>query len=89
MKAKGNGDVGVCANNLLRIFRGENPYERVKGIDPRSIDRPVMEAEAEIASEAEWCIRTYEPRATLEGVEVTGIDTPGGDFRVTANISDS
>lgn len=89
MRASGNGDVGVCANNLLRINRGENPYERVKGLDPRSIDRPLMEAEAEIATEAEWCIGTYEPRATLEGITVTGLEIPGGDFNVTAHISES
>lgn len=89
MRASGNGDVGVCANNLLRIFRGENPYERVKGIDPRSVDRPLMDAEAEIAAEAEWCIGTYEPRATLERVTVTGLDAPGGGFNVTAHISES
>ena len=89
MRAKGNGDVGVCADNLLRIVRGENPYERVKGINPRSIDRPALDAEAEIAQDAEWCINTFEPRAQFEGVNVTGIDTRGGDFHVTANISDT
>lgn len=87
MRAKGNGDVGVCADNLLRIFRGENPYERTKGIDPRTIDRPSDEAEAEIAQEAEWCIETFEPRATLKGVTVEG-DAMTGDFRVTAHISE-
>lgn len=89
MRANGNGDAGVCANNLLRIFRGEVPYERVKGINPRAIDAPMMEAEAEIATDAEWCIDTYEPRAILEGVTVKGLDIPGGDVTVTAQISET
>lgn len=88
MRAKGNGDVGVCANNLLRIFRGENPFERVKGIDPRSIDKPVEEAVAEVTEEATWCVNTYEPRAVLDGVSVEGLNAPGGEFTVTAHISE-
>lgn len=89
MRASGNGEVGVCAENLLKIVRGENPYERVKGINPRSIDRPAMDAEAEIIQDAEWCINTYEPRASLEGVTVEGVNSPGGDFRIIAKISES
>lgn len=88
MRAKGNGNVGVCANNLLRIFRGENPYERVKGLDPRSIDKPTDEAVAEITEEATWCIKTYEPRAVLDSVSVEGLNAPNGDLNVTAYISE-
>ena len=87
--AKGNGTAQQCAYNLLRCFRGEVPYERVKGIDPRLIDKPANAAQAEILSDAEWCLETYEPRAKLEGITVRGIDSPGGDFRVVAAVADS
>ena len=87
MRGTGNGDVGVCANNLLRVHRGENPFERIKGLNPRSIDRPLMDAEAEILQDAEFCIETYEPRAVLESVAVEGLDSPSGDFHVTAHIA--
>lgn len=32
MRAKGNGDPAVCANNLVRISRGEVPYDRIRGV---------------------------------------------------------
>ncbi len=87
MRASGNGNVGVCADNLLKIVRGENPYERVKGLNPRSIDRPFTEAEAEIAQEAEWCLNHYEPRAAIEGVTVDM--AVNGDFVVNATIAET
>ena len=37
MRANGNGAPNVCASNLLRLIRGEVPYERIKGLDPRMI----------------------------------------------------
>ena len=89
MRSKGNGNVDVCANNLLAIHRGENPFERVKGLNPRSIDRPLLDARAEILQDAEWCIETYEPRGTLKNITVEGLDSPSGDFRVSAQIAES
>lgn len=87
MRASGNGDVAVCVHNLLRIVRGENPYERTKGLDARLIDSPV--GDAEIAQDAEWCIGTFEPRATLDGVTVEDGRASGGDFHISANIKES
>ena len=87
MRASGNGDVAVCVHNLLRMVRGENPYERTKGLDPRLIDRPVEEAE--VAQDAEWCIENYEPRATLESVTVEDGGSSGGGFHVSAKIKET
>lgn len=87
MMAKGNGAPTVCANNLLLMFRGEVPYERVKGLNPRIMDRPQQDAEAEIKQDAEWVISTYEPRAEVVGISVTPADTPTG-FLVTADIKE-
>lgn len=87
MMAKGNGAPSVCVNNLLQIFRGEVPYERVKGLNPRLIDKPQQDAEATIKQEAEWLISTYEPRAEIVGISIASADTPTG-FMVTAEIKE-
>lgn len=88
MKGHRNGDVALCAENLLRIFRGENPYERIKGIDARSLDKPALDAEAEILQDAEFCIENYEPRAQIDSLDVYGLDRERGDFRVVAAVTE-
>lgn len=89
MKARGNGAVPLCVENLMRIYRGENPYERLKGLNARIIDRPALDAEAEVLQDAEWCINTYEPRAQIGSLGVRGIDGTNGDFRVEATVSET
>lgn len=86
MIAKGNGNTQRCVQNLLRIFRGECPYERVKGLDPRMIDKPMSTVEPEIRQDAEWLIETYEPRATINGITVSAADAVGGGFVIDAEI---
>ena len=46
MRASGNGAPQLCANNLLQLVRGEVPYERVKGLDPRIVGQPITVADA-------------------------------------------
>ena len=87
MKAKGNGRPAVCADNLLRITRGEVPYERIKGLDPRLIDRPFGVVEAEIQQDAEWLLETYEPRVEVNGIDIDATDAVSGGFTVIANIN--
>ena len=87
MVSSGNGNVRRCVQNLLRTFRGENPYERVKGIDPRLIDKPIIEAEPQARQDAEWLIDTYEPRATINGITVSSEDAVGGGFVINADIA--
>ena len=43
-------------------------YERIKGLDPRMIDKPITTAEPEIQQDAEWLLETYEPRVTMDGI---------------------
>lgn len=88
MRAIGNGDVSICANNLLRIFRGEVPYERVKGIDSRLIDRPLNDAEMDIQQDADWLLETYEPRAVVESVSVSLSDKVEGGIVINAKIKE-
>nr|DAK52516.1 MAG TPA: lysozyme [Caudoviricetes sp.] len=88
MRASGNGSTDVCASNLLLTFRGEVPYERVKGLDPRLMDKPVTTAEPEIRQDAEWLLETYEPRAEVQRVTLEPIDT-GGGYTVTVEIEEN
>ena len=88
MMAKGNGAPQVCVNNLLRLFRGEVPYERVKGLDPRIIDRPISAADAQLRQDADWVVDTYEPRAEIRSITVSQSNSANGGFIVTADIVD-
>lgn len=85
MLKAGNGAPQNCVENLLKIFRGEVPYARAKGLDPRMIDRPLSDTAA-ISQDAEWLIETYEPRAILDGIEVIPSDAVNGGFRIKANL---
>ena len=86
MKAKGNGTPQVCVNNLLQLYRGEVPYERIKGLDPRIVDQPIVAADTELRQDADWLVETYEPRAEIRSITVTQADTVNGNFTVSAEI---
>lgn len=88
MKASGNGNVALCVNNLLRTFRGEVPFERVKGLDPRLIDQPVASAGQEVQQDATWLLETYEPRVTVNAIIMSKTDAANGGFHVTADITE-
>ena len=89
MRAKGNGTPEMCANNLLQIARGEVPFERVKGLDPRMIDRPISEAEGDIRQDAEWLISTYEPRVTVNAINITHATGADAGFVITADVTET
>lgn len=84
MKAHGNGTPETCASNLLRIVRGEIPYDRVRGCDGSLIDQPNATDEAK--ADAEWVLETYEPRVEVESVEVEPDSASAGDFSTLVNI---
>ena len=85
MRANGNGAPNVCASNLLRLIRGEVPYERIKGLDPRMIDKPITTAEPEIQQDAEWLLETC---VTMDGISVAQNDT-GGGYVVAADVTEN
>lgn len=87
MKASGNGAPAQCVGNLLRLIRGEVPYERLKGMDPRLIDQPSSSAAQELMAEAEWLIETYEPRVNLESIDLTAALAQAGHFNIRAETS--
>ena len=88
MRAKGNGNPALCASNLLRLYRGEVPYERVKGLNPRLIDRPAGDSNAEVRQDAEWLLETYEPRVSVNSINIEPSEASSGGFIVTADVEE-
>lgn len=86
MLASNNGDPRQCAANLLKITRGENPFERVKGIDAAITDAPSASAQYDAIAEAEWVLDIYEPRVEVESIDFDAPDAQSGDFSTMAQI---
>lgn len=84
MRANGNGNPTVCVENLLQMVRGEIPYERIKGLDPRLIDQPASNVEADVRQDAEWLIETYEPRVEASSIGIHLESAVDGRFTITA-----
>lgn len=87
MRAKGNGDKDVCVQNLLAIVRGEVPYDRLRGLDARTVDMAAPDAVTEAKQDAEWVLETYEPRATIQEIVATRVDAQSGNFTLKAVIT--
>lgn len=87
MKSSGNGDPATCVGNLLRLVRGEVPFERLKGLDPRLIDQPSSTAAPELLADAEWLIENYEPRVNLESINLMAELAAAGHFKIEAVTS--
>ena len=87
IKGSGNGNVETCVENLLKIVQGEVPYSRLKGIDGDLIDQP--NASEELISGAEELIEEYEERASIDDIYINAIIDSGGDFVLTASISET
>lgn len=87
MKAKGNSRPELCAANLLRIARGEVPYERTKGLSIANIDSPATTAGSDAAADAAWLLENFEPRIDVDSVNIGSIATITGDFLLNAGIT--
>lgn len=74
MKAKGNGTPQQCVANLMNLYQYEIPYARLKGMDPSIIDLPREEAEVTAKNHASWLIENYEPRVTVNDIEISYTD---------------
>lgn len=88
MRASGNGNVQRCAENLLATVRGEVPYDRLKGLDTRAIDKPAEEVQALIQQDAEWMLEIYEPRGKVRDIILSPGETDGGQFHLTAVLEE-
>ena len=87
MKASGNGEPMQCVANLVRIIRGECPYDRIKGIDPTLIDQPTEISAPLMQAEAKWLIKTYEPRVNADEVDITAITSQNGSFALNVDAT--
>ncbi len=85
MKAPGNGRPEQCVLNLLRISRGEVPYDRIKGRDFGVIDAPVASASNEAVADAEWLLGAYEPRIDTDRIDIAGARS--GDMNINAKVT--
>ncbi len=70
MKSSGNGTPQQCVANLINLYQYEVPYARLKGMDPSIIDMPRDEAEVTVKNHASWLIENYEPRVTVNDIEI-------------------
>lgn len=84
MKAHGNAAPELCAANLLRIVRGEVPFDRVRGVDSELIDKPNVADE--VAADAEWVIENYEPRVNVDSITTDEDGALVGDFSALLTI---
>jgi hypothetical protein len=86
MLANGNGRPEVCAMNLLKITRGEVPYERIKGRDGSLIARSSRTGLGEMAADVDWLLTTYEPRVQTDSIDIDATLSAIGEFGINANI---
>lgn len=84
MQANRNGLSALCVANLLRIVRGEVPYQRMKGLDASYTDTPSSLLQPLIEADAEWLVENYEPRAPLGSFNLTGELAKQGHFGLHA-----
>lgn len=64
-------------HNLINTWRYEVAYNRVMGMDPSILDKPVEAAAALYAAEVYRVIALYEPRATVTDVKLLGVSDEG------------
>ncbi len=86
MKAKGNGTPQQCAENLIRIVRGEVPFDRLRGVDAELTDTPSITAAPQLREDIRWMLETYEPRLESESVDVISEDAANGQFMIDAAL---
>ncbi len=82
MLSSGNGKPMQCVANLVRITRGECVYDRVKGIDPTLIDRPISIVKPLLQEDIRWLIKTYEPRVNMQDIDLDALAAEAGDFGI-------
>ena len=77
MKAKDNGNVQICMDNLLKTVQSEVPYARAKGIKRNIVDLPGDTAKLRMVMSANECIGAYEPRVNIRETSAEVVDANG------------
>lgn len=80
-------------NNLLSMYQGECPFERLKGMDPTLIDMPASFAKPKIIEHVKWLLKTYEPDLTIISVSIYDADSnidgvSFGDYTIKVEIEE-
>lgn len=86
MRSSGNGRPAVCADNLTRISRGEVPYDRIRGVKFAELVGDGIAEQEDLAEDTAWMVSTYEPRVTVEGVDVAAENAVNGRINVTVRL---
>lgn len=86
MKATGNGKPEQCVANLLRLTRGEVPYARIKGLARGLLEQPAPQVWPLLLADAEMIIEAYEPRVSLDTLDLAGELAKAGHFDLQADI---
>lgn len=91
MRSEGNGTIGTCMANLLRLRRGDVRLDILRGIDPDIIDRPEPEAVIKLQAESYWVLFNYEPRFAASGFSVSAAYSEiakmrEGNFNLDVNV---
>ena len=87
MKSNGNGNPRTCAENLLKCFRGEVPYERLKGLDATIIHSPSVESVQRIMQDADSLIDSFEPRVDVKKIKGTPEDGVNGKHSISVDLT--
>lgn len=87
MLKSGNGRPEQCIANLVSMSRGECPYDRIKGLNPDFIGMAYTEAKAQIKSDVKWLIRTYEPRASIDSINIDDVIANSGRFNINIDAT--
>lgn len=89
MLASGNSDIMTCISNLFSLRRGECAYERVKGIDQDIIDENIMSAEIDLLEDAEFVVDQYEPRVSIDSMNIDPVISNDGLYSINFDLTDS
>lgn len=82
MRASGNGNPAVCAQNLVSMTAGECPMDRLRGRNPKLIETTNLAA---VKSDIIYVLSVWEPRIDANLVTLTPIvDEHGfvGDYTI-------
>lgn len=85
MLSQGNGNAEVTSQNLIKIIRGEVPYDRIRGIDVSYIDRPVEMVKDDVENDVIETLEDYEPRVDVQDVNLE--QTSDGSFKINLEVT--
>lgn len=83
MLSQGNSNAEITARNLMKTYRGEVPYDRIRGIDGSFTDKPISQVIDDIDNDVRETIEEYEPRADVVDVNISASN---GKIEIGINI---